>query len=175
MIRFHYATSLAIAGTLVLCPSAGAQTSSPASHDITTQAWLGGAAGVAGSSAGVVLQWEGAVAYGPFVAAYVDSRSDDFSGDTRHDQAVVAGVLVPWRRVSFLLAGGASNAMRCSGAGDQSSSCTRSRDFHVPLVRLGVQVPMVPFTALYVSTMQPTRRGVAVPTYVIGLAVGKVR
>jgi hypothetical protein len=122
-----------------------------------------------------MLQWEGAVGYGPVVASYVDSRSDDFSGNTRHEQALLAGVRFPWRRMSLLLAGGAANAMRCSGAGDQSSYCTRSRDFHLPVIALGADVPLLPLAALYVSSLQPTRRGVAFPTYVVGLKLGKLQ
>lgn len=74
-----------------------------------------------------------------------------------------------------MLAGGASNAMRCSGAGDQSSYCTRSRDLHVPVIELGADVLVLPFIAPYVSTLQPTRRGVAFPTYVLGLKAGKLQ
>jgi hypothetical protein len=62
-----------------------------------------------------------------------------------------------------------------AGAGDQSSYCTRSRDFHVPVIKLSAEAPILPFVGLYLSTLQPIRRDVAFPTYVIGLEIGKLR
>jgi hypothetical protein len=127
------------------------------------------------TSAGALLRWEGAIAYGRFAVGYQDTRSDDFNGDTRHEQAVFGGVQLPWRRLSLLLAAGAGNTMRCSGASDQSSLCARSREFHVPMVKLAADVPISPFVGLYVSTSQPLRRDIAFATYVIGLEIGKLR
>jgi hypothetical protein len=175
LIRYLRTAGLIVASALSLGPSLAAQSPGRTSTGPTTRAWLGGAVGVTGTSAGAVLQWEGGIAYGLFAAGYQDSKSDDFSGGSRHEQVVFGGVQLPWRRLAVLLAGGAANAMKCSGAGDQSSYCTRSRDFHVPVIKLSAEAPVLPFVGLYLSTLQPIRRDATFPTYIIGLEIGKLR
>jgi hypothetical protein len=173
--RAEYISALAVVSALSFTPSLSAQRLVRPASVPTARAWLGGAVGGTGTSAGAVLQWEAGLGYRLFTAGYQDSRSDDFSGGVRHEQAVFGGVQLPWRRLSMLVAAGAGNAMKCSGASDQSSNCTRSRDFHVPMIKLAAGLPVLPFAGLSLSTLQPLRRDIAFPTYVIGLEIGKLR
>ena len=174
-IRCSWTTSFALVSALALSPSLGAQVLGRRPSAPTTRIWLGGAAGATGGSSGAVLQWEGAIAYGLFAAGYQDSRSDDFAGGSRHEQVVYGGVQVPWRRLSVLVAAGAGNAMKCTSGGEQSGTCTRSHDFHVPVLKLSADILLLPFAGIYFSALQPIRRDIAFPAYVIGLEIGKLR
>lgn len=62
----------------------------------------------------------------------------------------------------------------CTGAGDQSGLCSRSRDSHVPVFKFSVDVVALPMLAFHFSMLQATRRDVAFPTYVAGIDVGKL-
>lgn len=175
MTRYIRPTLLVVLSALLWSRSLLAQSPRPSSGGTTTRAWLGGAVGGAGNDGGMVLQWEGGVAYGLFAVGYQDSRSDNFSGGSRNEQVVFGGIQLTARRLSALLAGGVANATECLGAGDQSSYCTRSRDLHVPVMKLSADAAILPVLGVYVSTLQPLRRDIAFATYVIGLKIGKLQ
>lgn len=173
--RHPHRSLLVLACAILLCRALSAQSAAAPQSAPALRGWLGGAVGSAGDGSGAVLQWEGALGYGLFEVGYQDSRSDDFSGNRRHEQVIFGGARLAWQRVSVLLAGGAANATRCSGAGDQSSYCTRSRENYLPVARLSAEIVILPVIGLHFSTLQPARRDVAFSTYMVGLAVGKLR
>ena len=138
--------------------------------------WLAAGIGSAAPDGGLVQQWEAGVGYGLFTLQYQDSKNDVYAGPTRHQQIVLGGVQWLSHDLVVAVAGGIANALRCERAGEASPCIdTRVRDFRVPMLKASVDMEVLPFAGLFVSTTQPIRRGVAFSTYVVGVEIGKLR
>jgi hypothetical protein len=165
MIVRHLRAAMFVAvGTLYAGTCMRAQIVRDAHGGPGTRFWLGAGAGQASTDGGTLgMQWE-------------DNKSEVYAGPKRHEQTVFGGVQMPAGRLLVIVAGGVGNALNCAREAEASAcSEARFRDFRVPVVKASVDVELVPFTALYISTSRPLRQRVAFPMLVIGFEVGKVR
>jgi len=138
-------------------------------------AWLAGGVGVPGSGAGPVAEWEAGLAYRLLTVGYQESRTEDFNGSSRDEHAVFGGVRLPWRRGSIRLEAGVGQASTCRSNGEQSGTCSRSRDSNLPVIKAFADLRLAPAVGVYASTLQPVRRQIGFATYVVGIELGKLR
>jgi len=164
---------IGIASFWPLISTAQAPAKMPLTSALT--AWLAGGIGVPGSGVGPVAEWEAGLGYGFLTVGYQGSRTEDFNGSSRDEHAMFGGVRVPWRRGSVRLEAGVGQASTCRSNGEQSGTCSRSRDSNLPVIKASADLLLAPAVGVYVSTLQPTRREIAFATYVIGVELGKLR
>jgi len=138
-------------------------------------AWLAGGVGVPGSGAGPVAEWEAGLAYRLLTVGYQESRTEDFNGSSRDEHAVFGGVRLPWQPGSIRLEAGLGQASTCRSNGEQSGTCSRSRDSNLPVIKASAEMRLAPTVGMYASTLQPVRRQIGFATYVVGIELGKLR
>ena len=173
LFRHWRATSFVIVSALILASGAHAQSDgSSIGSSAVNRAWI---AGGLGGGSGVVLQWEVWAAHGPLVLGYQDSRADNIAGTTRNEQAFLGGARLPWHSLSLLLAAGVGSASKCVSNGEQSGTCTRSRDSGIPVITVAAGWAFSSWVGLHASYLQPTRGSSGFAAYVVGLEVGKLR